>query len=227
MSSPRSSGYSLWAVDSVLSVRRRNRSCICDHGDMARVRLHTGNPPEVTVPVGGARDVRGSDPEFAHLRRPGRTPLCQWCGGPSQVDGENPRRCKRCRKLDNTISAAASYMATHGLRALGGSVESESDDELRHRQAARKAQSTLASVKQQPRKQSTAGKARPAKRPVSKVTIKASKLAKWVAAVDQLDRAIARESRLANSASPSKVARMQRLIDQRDLLKRRIADEHR
>lgn len=179
---------------------------------MARVRLHTGNPPGAFIPPGGARDVRGSNPEFAKLRRPQRLPSCEWCGATAKVDASTPRRCKRCRKLEAVVASAASFMALHGLRALGGAVESDSDDELRLRQAARTAQRTLMTVKKAPRTQ-----------PVKPDTEKDTKLAKRKATLEHLEGVIAKESQPDFPVTPDSAGRLKRLVRQRDDLKRLIA----
>lgn len=112
---------------------------------MARVRLHTGNPVRDSSPPWGARDIAGSNPQFS--KRSPRVPSCQWCGGTGKVDTVTPRRCARCRNLETVIATAHKYVASQGLRPIGGSEDSESDAELSQRRSALAARKKLNAVK--------------------------------------------------------------------------------
>lgn len=130
-------------------------------GGMVRARrsgvhLHTGAPAsKARTPVWGARDIKDAvaDP-IAPRKNASRTrpTKCSWCGAPNAVVGSDPKRCKRCAKHERTIATAEKYLASNGLRPLGGSVRSESPEEERHRTAAAKARTTLNNVRRQPTK---------------------------------------------------------------------------
>ncbi|MFW0872192.1 hypothetical protein [Rhodococcus corynebacterioides] len=59
------------------------------------------------------------------------------------------RHCNRCTQLHNTINAARRYIETHGLRPLGASLTSDSEDERAARVGAAAARRKLDSVKTQ------------------------------------------------------------------------------
>jgi phage gp46-like protein len=128
---------------------------------MARVWLHSGNPPGAISPPWGGRDILGSNSEFARGRpRPQSVHRCTWCGSTGKVDMSSMTPlCKRCRKLGRTVRTAKSYMALHALRPLNASSASESTAELIHRRAARQAERTLNLIKVEvmPRKAQTSG----------------------------------------------------------------------
>ncbi|MFW0793791.1 hypothetical protein AAFP30_08270 [Gordonia sp. CPCC 205515] len=71
-------------------------------------------------------------------------PDCVWCSSTDDIanlGGES--RCGRCRTLEHAIAEAREFVRFYGLRPIGGSVESEDDEERDHRVAAREAYAEL------------------------------------------------------------------------------------
>ncbi|MYR05492.1 hypothetical protein GTV32_03815 [Gordonia sp. SID5947] len=69
---------------------------------------------------------------------------CVWCSSDDDVaDFRNEPRCARCRTAEETIAEAREFVGFYGLRPLGGSVESDDDEEREHRVAAREASAEL------------------------------------------------------------------------------------
>lgn len=196
---------------------------------MARVRLHTGNPVRDSQPPWGARDIAGSNPEFAK-HRPPRSPKCGWCGSTAEVDASTPRRCARCRKLEVVIAAAHSYVASHGLRPIGGSEDSESDAELSHRRSALAAQKKLNSVNLAPRKPTAKQSATTAKKK-PKTPGKATKkpvesteatIARMTSEVNRVTELLDTERSSDHAITPERELRLGRLDEYRAGLMRGI-----
>ena len=69
---------------------------------------------------------------------------CVWCSSNEDVaDLRNEPRCERCRAAEQTIAEAREFIAFFGLRPLGGSLESDDEEEHEHRVAAREASAEL------------------------------------------------------------------------------------
>lgn len=197
---------------------------------MARVRLHTGNPVRDSSPPWGARDIAGSNPEFAR-RRPPRPPKCGWCGSTTRVDASTPRRCARCRKLEVVIAAANTYVASHGLRPIGGSEDSESDAELSHRRSALAARKKLNSVKLAPRKPAAKKPAATASKKKAKAPSKATKkpvesteatIARMTSEVNRVTELLDTERSSDHAITPERELRFGRLEEYRAGLMRGI-----
>lgn len=76
------------------------------------------------------------------------THVCGWCSSPDDVaDLDGEPRCGRCRTLEQTIGEAREFLGFYGLRPLGGSVESEDEEEREHRVAAREAYAELTRIR--------------------------------------------------------------------------------
>lgn len=131
------------------------------------VALNAGSPPRrMMLPPGGARDVKGvALPQFAAARRRPPAKQCEWCGSESKVSTEKPLRCRRCRRLEETVAVARKFLTSNGLRSLGSSTESDSAEEEQHRTNAHQAQRTLNRVKKIPTKP------RPRKKPAAKTAV--------------------------------------------------------
>lgn len=73
---------------------------------------------------------------------------CVWCSSDDDVaDFRNEPRCARCRAAEQTIVEARNFISFYGLRPLGGSLESEDEEERGHRVAAREARAELARIR--------------------------------------------------------------------------------
>ncbi len=73
---------------------------------------------------------------------------CVWCSSDEDVaDFRNEPRCGRCRTAEQAIAAAREFVGFYGLRPLGGSVESDDDEEREHRVAAREASAELTRIR--------------------------------------------------------------------------------
>ncbi|MCX2966472.1 hypothetical protein [Gordonia aquimaris] len=72
------------------------------------------------------------------------TEECVWCSSDEDVaDFRDEPRCGRCRTAEQTIAAAREFVGFYGLRPLGGSVESDDEEERAHRVAAGAASAEL------------------------------------------------------------------------------------
>lgn len=69
---------------------------------------------------------------------------CVWCGSRHDVEPyRDEPRCADCRAHESVVDAARRFIGMYGLRPLGGAVDSEDDEELDHRTAARDARAAL------------------------------------------------------------------------------------
>ncbi len=70
--------------------------------------------------------------------------LCVWCGSDDSIEEyRNEHRCGACRQHESVISEARDFVRMYGLRPLGGSLDSEDEEERAHRAAARDARAAL------------------------------------------------------------------------------------
>ena len=87
---------------------------------------------------------------------------CVWCSSTDDLASfRNEPRCARCRTAEQTIAEAREFVDFYGLRPLGGSLESDDEEEREHRAAAREARAELNRIRVEP---SQRGKARSGKR---------------------------------------------------------------
>lgn len=94
------------------------------------------------------------------------TAPCVWCSSLSDVENyRNEPRCGRCRELEDIVSQAREFVSFYGLRPLGGSVETDDDEERELRVAARDAYAELFRVRTKAPASRT--KSRPASRPAT------------------------------------------------------------
>ncbi|MBU4615246.1 hypothetical protein IM877_10895 [Rhodococcus sp. GG48] len=151
--------------------------------------LHTGNPVSKTrTPLGGGRDVKGagipdveprptpkkSGTSASKQRKAGST--CTWCGNAAKTPAKGTAaRCGRCKGLDKTIAAAARYIGKNGLRPLGASLESDSEEERYYRETAAVAQRVLNAVKKKPSQKRSGARKPPASPPATPASIKSTK----------------------------------------------------
>lgn len=74
--------------------------------------------------------------------------LCVWCGDAEGVElSANEHRCAQCREHEAVIADARRFIGMYGLRPLGGSLDSDDDEEREHRAGARAARAALNAVK--------------------------------------------------------------------------------
>lgn len=67
-----------------------------------------------------------------------------WCGDDDQIEVYgNEHRCATCRENESAISGARGFIRMYGLRPLGGSLDSEDEEEREYRVAARDARAAL------------------------------------------------------------------------------------
>ncbi|AZG44568.1 hypothetical protein D7316_01154 [Gordonia insulae] len=98
---------------------------------------------------------------------------CVWCSSDEEVvDLRNEPRCGRCRAAEQTIAEAREFVRFYGLRPLGGSLESDDEEEREHRVAAREASAELTSTRTHtpPRRTSPAGRSAAGARPATTAT---------------------------------------------------------
>ncbi|WP_233266807.1 hypothetical protein [Tomitella fengzijianii] len=70
--------------------------------------------------------------------------LCVWCGGEDSIEVyKNEHRCATCRQHESIVAEARDFLGMYGLRPLGGSLDSEDEEEREHRVAARDARAAL------------------------------------------------------------------------------------
>lgn len=138
------------------------------------VVLHTGNPmSKARTPSTGGRDVKGagipdveprptpkkSGATASKPRKAGST--CGWCGNAAKKPASGrAARCGRCKGLEETIAAAARYVSKNGLRPLGASIESDSEEEEHYRETAAAARRVVNAVRKT-RSQKKTGADRP------------------------------------------------------------------
>lgn len=73
---------------------------------------------------------------------------CVWCSSSDDVAVyRHEPRCGRCRSAEQTVAEARQFIRFYGLRPLGGSLESEDDEEREHRVAFREASAELRRIR--------------------------------------------------------------------------------
>ena len=73
---------------------------------------------------------------------------CVWCSSSDDVAlYRHEPRCGRCRSAEQTVAEARQFIRFYGLRPLGGSLESEDDEEREHRVAFREASAELRRIR--------------------------------------------------------------------------------
>ncbi|WP_226435348.1 hypothetical protein [Rhodococcus yananensis] len=88
--------------------------------------------------------------EISTVRRARRwTPgACVWCGDDDAVEiFRNEPRCATCREHESVIEEARRFVGTYGLRPIGGTLQSDDEEEYEHRLAARDARRTLNEIR--------------------------------------------------------------------------------
>lgn len=77
--------------------------------------------------------------------RPGS---CVWCGDDNSVDMfRNEPRCGKCRENEGIIDDAKRFLGMYGLRPLGGTLQSDDDEEREYRVNAREARRVLNEIR--------------------------------------------------------------------------------
>ncbi|MGA4691133.1 MULTISPECIES: hypothetical protein [Rhodococcus] len=73
---------------------------------------------------------------------------CVWCGDTDSVEVfRNEPRCATCRKHEAVIDEARKFMGMYGLRPIGGTLQSDDEEEYEHRLAAREARRALNDIR--------------------------------------------------------------------------------
>ncbi|QNG17903.1 hypothetical protein G4H71_04740 [Rhodococcus triatomae] len=73
---------------------------------------------------------------------------CVWCGNDDSVEMyRNEPRCATCRTHEEVIDEARKFLGMYGLRPLGGTLQSEDDEEYEHRLGARDARRALNEIR--------------------------------------------------------------------------------
>ncbi|MBS9373489.1 hypothetical protein [Rhodococcus sp. B50] len=73
---------------------------------------------------------------------------CVWCGDTDSVElFRNEPRCATCRKHEAAIDEARKFMGMYGLRPIGGTLQSDDEEEYEHRLAAREARRALNDIR--------------------------------------------------------------------------------
>ncbi|MGW0023036.1 hypothetical protein [Rhodococcus sp. NPDC003383] len=73
---------------------------------------------------------------------------CVWCGDVEAVEEyRNEPRCATCRKHEDIIEEARKFVGMYGLRPIGGTLQSDDEEEYEHRLAARDARRALNDIR--------------------------------------------------------------------------------
>lgn len=73
---------------------------------------------------------------------------CVWCGGTDSVEEyRNEPRCATCRHHESVIEEARRFMGMYGLRPIGGTLQSDDDEEYEHRVGARDSRRVLNEIR--------------------------------------------------------------------------------
>ncbi|WP_370654868.1 hypothetical protein [Prescottella sp. R16] len=89
-------------------------------------------------------------PSFSNTRSARRwTPgSCVWCGSDESIeDLRNEPRCGTCREHETVIDEARKFMGMYGLRPIGGTLQSDDEEEREWRVAARDARTALNGIR--------------------------------------------------------------------------------
>ncbi len=77
--------------------------------------------------------------------RPG---ACVWCGDTDSVEEfRNEPRCATCRTHESIIDEARKFVGMYGLRPIGGTLQSDDEEEYEHRKAARDSRRVLNDIR--------------------------------------------------------------------------------
>ncbi|MEE2059676.1 hypothetical protein [Rhodococcus artemisiae] len=73
---------------------------------------------------------------------------CVWCGDTDSVEEfRNEPRCATCVRHESVIDEARRFMGTYGLRPIGGTLQSDDEEEYEYRVAARDARRALNDIR--------------------------------------------------------------------------------
>lgn len=73
---------------------------------------------------------------------------CVWCGDTDSVEAfRNEPRCATCREHEKVVDEARKFMGMYGLRPIGGTLQSDDEEEYEHRRAARDARRILNDIR--------------------------------------------------------------------------------
>ncbi|MFC7448759.1 hypothetical protein [Rhodococcus daqingensis] len=73
---------------------------------------------------------------------------CVWCGDTDAVEAyRNEPRCATCRENEEIIDGARRFLGMYGLRPLGGTLQSDDEEEREWRVTARDARAVLNQIK--------------------------------------------------------------------------------
>ncbi|NLU82730.1 hypothetical protein HCA44_08040 [Rhodococcus sp. HNM0569] len=73
---------------------------------------------------------------------------CVWCGSDDDVDMfRNEPRCALCREKETIVDDARKFLGMYGLRPLGGTLQSDDDEEYEHRLNGRDARRILNEIR--------------------------------------------------------------------------------
>ncbi|MEE2031625.1 hypothetical protein [Rhodococcus chondri] len=73
---------------------------------------------------------------------------CVWCGDTDAVEVfRNEPRCATCREHETVVDEARKFMGMYGLRPIGGTLQSDDEEEYEHRRAARDARRVLNDIR--------------------------------------------------------------------------------
>lgn len=71
-----------------------------------------------------------------------------WCGDTDSVEEyRNEPRCATCRQHESVIEEARRFMGMYGLRPIGGTLQSDDDEEYDHRVGARDSRKALNEIR--------------------------------------------------------------------------------
>jgi hypothetical protein len=73
---------------------------------------------------------------------------CVWCGSDQSIEEfRNEPRCGTCREHETVIDEARKFMGMYGLRPIGGTLQSDDEEEREWRVAARDARAALNGIR--------------------------------------------------------------------------------
>lgn len=73
---------------------------------------------------------------------------CVWCGDTESVEPfRNEPRCGTCRTHESIIDEARKFVGMYGLRPIGGTLQSDDEEEYEHRKAARDSRRVLNDIR--------------------------------------------------------------------------------
>ncbi|QCQ90138.1 hypothetical protein [Rhodococcus sp. SGAir0479] len=95
-------------------------------------------------------ETPAAGPEISNPRTVRRwTPgSCVWCGSDDSIEEfRNEPRCGTCREHESVIDEARKFMGMYGLRPIGGTLQSDDEEEREWRVAARDARAALNQIR--------------------------------------------------------------------------------